>query len=127
MRLQGPGDQYTVKKFSGFLLVAEPADALSPETSAGSFQLVGDSLARFSEYCPHAVKHASELPKAEVQVRWTAPPATAGCVSFRQVTSHSIFTKQSSKLFGRAEGKTQKKTPKLYSTTNLVLFVPCKL
>lgn len=85
VRLQGPGDQYTVKKFSGFLLVAEPADALSPETSAGSFQLFGDPLARFSEYCPHAVKHASELHKAEVQVRWTAPPATAGCVSFRQV------------------------------------------
>ncbi|CAL8134698.1 unnamed protein product [Orchesella dallaii] len=83
VRLQGPGDQYTVKKFSGFLLVAEPADGLSPETSAGSFQLIGDSLARFSEYCPHAVKHASELPKAEVQVRWTAPPASAGCVSFR--------------------------------------------
>ncbi|ODM96426.1 Spondin-1 [Orchesella cincta] len=91
VRLQGPGDQYTVKKFSGFLLVAEPADGLSPETSAGSFQLIGDSLARFSEYCPHAVKHASELPKAEVQVRWTAPPASAGCVSFRQVYNFTLF------------------------------------
>jgi len=80
-----------VKKFSGFLLVAEPADGLSPETSAGSFQLIGDSLARFSEYCPHAVKHASELPKAEVQVRWTAPPASAGCVSFRQARIEHIF------------------------------------
>ena len=83
VRLQGPGDQYTVEKFSGFLLVAEPGDAHSPESSAGSFQLTSDSLARFSEFCPHAVKHASELPKAEVQVRWTAPPVSAGCVVFR--------------------------------------------
>ncbi|CAG7726149.1 unnamed protein product [Allacma fusca] len=83
IRLQAPGDPYTVEKFSGFLLVTEPADAHSPDSSAGSFQLTTDSLARFSEYCPHAVKHASELPKAEVQVRWTAPPVSAGCVVFR--------------------------------------------
>jgi Reeler domain-containing protein len=98
--LQGPGDQYAVEKFSGFLLVAEPTDGLSPETSAGNFQLTkGDSFARFSDYCPHAVKHASEVPKAEVQVRWIAPPIANGCVSFRceiffkyfQVFSHFIY------------------------------------
>jgi len=84
VKLHGPGDQFTTEKFLGFLLVAEPADGYSPEVSAGHFQLTSDSLARFSEFCSHAVKHASELPKAEVQVRWTAPPISAGCVNFRQ-------------------------------------------
>ncbi|XP_021954962.1 spondin-1 isoform X2 [Folsomia candida] len=84
VRLQGPGSQFSVEKFTGFLLVAEPTDGLSPESSAGNFQLTkSDSFARFSEYCPHAVKHASEVPKSEVQVQWIAPAVATGCVSFR--------------------------------------------
>jgi len=83
VRLQAPGTKFQVEKFSGFLLVAEPSD--DPDASAGTFQLTSDSLARFSDDCPHAVKQASELPKAEVQVRWTAPAVASGCVSFRCV------------------------------------------
>ncbi|CAG7729287.1 unnamed protein product [Allacma fusca] len=88
VRLQAPEIQFT-DKFSGFLLVAEPADGLSPETSSGNFQLPAESLARFSEYCPHAVRQASELPKTEVQIRWQAPESPAGCVVFKAAVTKS--------------------------------------
>lgn len=49
----------------------------------GRFQLMGDTLAKFSERCKDLVTHTSAIPKTDVQVLWTAPPAGSGCVVFR--------------------------------------------
>lgn len=84
--LQGYRTQYSVQKFVGFLLVLEPLNrrndvAALPEV--GTFQLYGDALSTFSEDCPHAIVQTSPIPKSEIQVMWTAPPAGSGCVVFR--------------------------------------------
>ncbi|XP_023216087.1 spondin-1-like isoform X2 [Centruroides sculpturatus] len=84
--LQGYRTQYSVQKFVGFLLVAEPKDRkndVSALSDVGVFQLYGDALSTFSEDCPNAVVQTSPIPKSEIQVMWTAPPAGSGCVVFR--------------------------------------------
>ncbi|GAB0098587.1 F-spondin [Sergentomyia squamirostris] len=94
-----PGEMYTVSlagirsmqvphKFSGFMLVVEkesydPIRDFGGMGSAGLFQLLGDTLAKFSEKCANVVTHTSSLPKSEIQLLWTAPPPGSGCVVFR--------------------------------------------
>ncbi|XP_076324156.1 spondin-1-like isoform X2 [Tachypleus tridentatus] len=88
--LQGNKKQHSIQKFTGFTLVVEPevlendfdiSSKLSP--NPGFFQLFGDALSKFSEECPHAIVHTSIIPKSEIQVMWTAPPSSSGCVVFK--------------------------------------------
>ncbi|XP_055693331.1 spondin-1 [Lutzomyia longipalpis] len=94
-----PGEMYTVSlagirsmgvahKFSGFMLTVEketfdPIRDIGGIGIAGHFQLLGDTLAKFSDKCPNVVTHTSSLPKSDIQVLWTAPPPGSGCVVFR--------------------------------------------
>ncbi len=87
------------KRFSRFQLVVEnvPGQEVGdagqeqhsdppprPPGSAGSYQLLGDVLTRFSDTCTNTVTEASAAAaKEEVQVLWTAPPAGSGCVAFK--------------------------------------------
>ena len=64
----------------GFMLQVEHRDG--QHDNAGVFQLMGDSFVKFSERCPNLVTHTSSIPKSDVQVKWTAPPAGSGCVVF---------------------------------------------
>ncbi|XP_045137265.1 spondin-1-like isoform X2 [Portunus trituberculatus] len=84
--LLGWRQEYSVKKFTGFLLLVEPSrvprDVYGPQ-SVGMFQLYGDALTLYSEDCPNAITQSSSAPKSEIQVLWTAPPAGSGCVIFR--------------------------------------------
>ncbi|XP_076067697.1 spondin-1-like [Oratosquilla oratoria] len=79
--------QHSTQKFTEFMLIVEPSntpvDVYRPQ-SVGTFQLYGDSLTMHSEYCPNAVTHTSSIPKSEIQVMWTAPPAGSGCIRFRE-------------------------------------------
>lgn len=90
IRIQGnperytPGEIYTLSlagirsmqvahKFSGFMLAVEkeiydPRTDIGGMGSAGLFQLLGDTLAKFSEKCPNVVTHTSSLPKSDIQV-----------------------------------------------------------
>ena len=71
------------------MLQVEPEDQnfdTTPET-AGTFQLFGDALTRFSDYCPNSVMHTSSLPKSEIQVLWTSPGPGSGCIKFRYLVS----------------------------------------
>ncbi|XP_022251017.1 spondin-1-like isoform X2 [Limulus polyphemus] len=88
--LQGSTKQHNIQKFTGFTLVVEPKvlendfDITSkPSPNTGFFQLFGDALSKFSEECPHAIVHTSVIPKSEIQVMWTAPPSSSGCVVFK--------------------------------------------
>lgn len=59
------------EKFIGFLIVAEnedASDASTNEKKAGSFQIVGDSLTKYSDRCQNAVTQTSFMPKPEIQV-----------------------------------------------------------
>ncbi|XP_042243075.1 spondin-1-like isoform X2 [Homarus americanus] len=84
--VQGWRTQYSVQKFTGFLLVVEasqsPVNIFGPQ-SVGTFQLYGDALTMHSDDCPNAVTQTSSIPKSEIQILWTAPPAGSGCVRFR--------------------------------------------
>lgn len=84
--LQGWRTQYSVQKFTGFMLVVEasqsPTNIYGPQ-SVGTFQLYGDALTMHSDDCPNAVIQTSSISKSEIQVLWTAPPAGSGCVIFR--------------------------------------------
>ncbi len=87
------------KRFSRFQLVVENVPGQEggdagqeqhsdppprPPGSAGSYQLLGDVLTRFSDTCTNTVTEASAAAaKEEVQVLWTAPPAGSGCVAFK--------------------------------------------
>lgn len=85
--LQGYRTQYSVQKFTGFMIVVEPAqpanDIYENPKFTGSFQLLGDALSKISEDCPNAVVHTSTIPKSEIQVLWAAPIAGTGCVVFK--------------------------------------------
>lgn len=65
----------------GFMLQVEN-DAVRND-NVGMFQLMGDTMSKFSERCPNVVTHTSSIPKSEIQVRWTAPPPGSGCIFFR--------------------------------------------
>lgn len=84
--LLGWREQYSVKKFTGFLLLVEPSqvpiNVYGPQ-SVGIFQLYGDAFTMHSEDCPNAITQTSSIPKSEIQVLWTAPPLNSGCVRFR--------------------------------------------
>lgn len=83
--LQGWRTQYSVQKFTGFTLVAEPAVVRrsNDRASMGTFQLFGDALTQFSETCPNSVTQTSSIPKSEIQVLWMAPGPGAGCILFK--------------------------------------------
>lgn len=73
-------------KFSGFMLAAEKEGydgGRDGSGNSGIFQLLGDTLAKFSEKCPNVVTHTSSIPKSDIQVLWTAPPPGSGCIVFR--------------------------------------------
>jgi hypothetical protein len=71
------------------MLLVEPKDHFSSDKSVtgdqnvGSFTLVGNSIAKYSNQCPNAVIQMSSSKKAEVKVTWRAPPPGSGCVVFR--------------------------------------------
>jgi hypothetical protein len=75
--------------FERFMLVVEPKDRSSSENSVtgdqnvGSFTLVGNNIAKYSNQCPNAIIQMSSLKKTEVKVTWAAPPPGSGCVVFR--------------------------------------------
>lgn len=84
--LQGWRTQYSVQKFTGFMLVVETShspDDIYGLQSVGTFQLLGDALTMHSDDCPNAISQTSSTSKSEIQVLWTAPPADSGCVRFR--------------------------------------------
>lgn len=61
-------------RFTAFLLVVEQKESAKTDgektsSTAGSFQLYGDSLTRFSDRCQNAVEQTSSLPKSDIQVR----------------------------------------------------------
>ncbi|XP_070538941.1 spondin-1-like [Ptychodera flava] len=83
-----PNEVYTVSLTSinptaylGFILTATKA-AYDYEP-AGTFELVDPGISRFTDLCPTAVTHTSDIPKMSISVIWTAPPAGTGCVSFK--------------------------------------------
>ncbi|XP_065568346.1 spondin-1-like isoform X2 [Artemia franciscana] len=89
--LQGWRSPNSVQRFVGFMLQVEPEDQnfdTTPET-AGTFQLFGDALTRFSDYCPNSVMHTSSIPKSEIQVLWTSPGPGSGCIKFRAMVIES--------------------------------------
>ena len=73
--LQGQEDIVTGFKseFSEFVLVVENEDvevaARGDSGSAGSFQLLGDVLTRFSDHCTNTVTQTSDVGKTEIQVK----------------------------------------------------------
>ncbi|KAJ9583301.1 hypothetical protein L9F63_022355 [Diploptera punctata] len=80
-----------LQQFTRFMLGVEPVDPqlgavvgvdASPQR-VGSFQLFGDSLTTFNEFCINTISEADDLPKTEVQVMWIAPAKGSGCVIFR--------------------------------------------
>ena len=80
-----------LQQFTRFMLGVEPLDPhqgvipgldASPQR-VGSFQLFGDSLTTFNEYCINTISEADDLPKTEIQVMWIAPQKGSGCVMFR--------------------------------------------
>lgn len=76
-----------LQQFKRFTINVESTDEpgnFSPQ-KAGSFQLFGDSLSKFNEDCINTVSESNDLPKTEIFLMWTAPPAGAGCVTFRFV------------------------------------------
>ncbi|XP_022235881.1 spondin-1-like isoform X2 [Limulus polyphemus] len=88
--LQGYRRQYSIQKFTGFMLVVEPKEVVSifnfgnkASGNVGFFQLYGDGLSKFSDDCPHTIVQTSNIPKSEIQVMWTAPPSLSGCVVFK--------------------------------------------
>ncbi|XP_022238812.1 spondin-1-like isoform X2 [Limulus polyphemus] len=88
--IQGSRTQHRIQTFIGFMLVIEPSRKVNDFDNSsrslpnvGMFQLFGDALSKFSEECPHAVLQTSNIPKSEIQVMWTAPPPSSGCVVFK--------------------------------------------
>nr|XP_018916487.1 PREDICTED: spondin-1-like isoform X1 [Bemisia tabaci] len=85
--ISGAKGAHTVQKFTGFMLVVEPAKPFSNygsnPGSTGTFHLLGDALTKFSERCPNMVTQTSAVPKQEIQVLWKAPPSESGCVVFK--------------------------------------------
>ena len=76
--------QYLSEKFTAFSLVAENSrSGGSSVRDAGSFQVFGFGLAKFDPDCPNMVTQTSTVPKTEAEVLWMAPPAGAGCVTFK--------------------------------------------
>ena len=71
----------------------DPKDSSSgqkrPSGSAGSYQLLGDVLTRFSDHCTNTVTQTSSVEKSEIQVLWTAPPAGSGCITFKATVKES--------------------------------------
>lgn len=81
----GTKDSGQVQRFRRFIINAEAADDpgnFSPQ-KVGTFQLFGDSLAKFNEDCVNTVSDTNDALKTDVFVMWTAPPAGSGCVIFR--------------------------------------------
>ncbi|XP_023341710.1 spondin-1 [Eurytemora carolleeae] len=84
-RLLGRASGDEPKRFSNFLLVSENTDSRlhTDPASAGSFQLLGDVLTRFSDHCTNTITETSSIHKQEIQVLWTAPSEGNGCISFK--------------------------------------------
>lgn len=85
MYLMGSRSYGNLQQFKRFIINVESANEpgnFSPQ-KAGSFQLFGDSLSKFNEDCINTVSESNDLPKTEIFLMWTAPPAGAGCVTFR--------------------------------------------
>ncbi|CAM1294394.1 SPON1 (predicted), partial [Pycnogonum litorale] len=83
--IHGLKTHYNQQKFTGFNLVVEAKgrENTVEKRDVGQFQLFGDSLTRLAEKCPTMVVQTSALPKPEIQVKWTSPPAASGCVLFK--------------------------------------------
>lgn len=88
--IHGPRNVHMPPKFISFSLVVESTNPFRPSGGreaqiplAGSFQLFADALVKHSEECPNMVTQTSSIPKAEIQVRWTAPPPGSGCIVFK--------------------------------------------
>ena len=76
--------QYLSEKFTAFNLVAENSHTGgSSVREAGSFRVLSYGLAKSDTSCPNMVTHTSTVPKTEAEVLWMAPPAGAGCVTFK--------------------------------------------
>ena len=79
--LQGDQTPTTKKQFTDFVLVVENIDLEQQQQqqqqqqerrfsgSAGSYQLLGDVLTRFSDHCTNTVTQASNVQKTEIQVK----------------------------------------------------------
>ncbi|XP_078000197.1 spondin-1-like [Glandiceps talaboti] len=83
-----PNEVYTVSltstqptTFLGFMLVA--LQASNDYEHVGTFELIDSGIARFTDNCPDAVTHTSNIPKMSVSFIWTAPPPGVGCVKFK--------------------------------------------
>jgi len=86
IKLEGRPDPERERRFTNFILVSENTDfsfQTNNPASAGNFQLLGDVLTRFSDHCTNTITETTNLPKSEIQVLWTAPPAGSGCVVFK--------------------------------------------
>lgn len=85
---------YSPHKFQGFFLTAEKdysdvrnlgfkASGFGTTNEVGTFHIAANAVSKFSDKCPNLVTHTSSLPKSEVQVTWTAPLSSNGCIVFR--------------------------------------------
>lgn len=72
-----------LQHFKRFIINIEGKDGYNGPDRVGTFQLFGDSLAKFNEDCTNTLTETNDLSKTEVFVMWTAPPPGSGCVTFR--------------------------------------------
>lgn len=72
-----------LQQFKRFIINVEAQDGNKAPDRVGSFQLFGDSLAKFNEDCVNTLSETDDLSKTEIFFMWTAPPRGSGCITFR--------------------------------------------
>uniref|UniRef100_A0A8C7DEE5 Spondin-1 n=1 Tax=Oncorhynchus kisutch TaxID=8019 RepID=A0A8C7DEE5_ONCKI len=87
-----PGSTYRVTLyasspayFRGFTLIAlkEGREGDKEEDYAGNFQIIDEEDTQFMINCPSAVTESTPRRRTRIQVFWTAPPSSSGCVTLK--------------------------------------------
>uniref|UniRef100_A0A673Y2L4 Spondin-1 n=1 Tax=Salmo trutta TaxID=8032 RepID=A0A673Y2L4_SALTR len=87
-----PGSTYRVTLyasspayFRGFTLIAlrEGREGDKEEDYAGNFQIIDEEDTQFMINCPPAVTESTPRRRTRIQVFWTAPPSSSGCVTLK--------------------------------------------
>ncbi|KAI4495497.1 hypothetical protein M0802_008711 [Mischocyttarus mexicanus] len=80
-----PDTKYTgpiPRKFTRFLISSE-IESESEIVEIGTFDIMDDSISKFSDQCANAVIEVSKVPKERVSVAWTSPAEGSGCILIR--------------------------------------------
>ncbi|XP_015180151.1 PREDICTED: spondin-1-like isoform X2 [Polistes dominula] len=88
-----PNTKYTVtimsespgpvpRKFTRFLISSETENE-SEVVEIGTFDIIDDSISKYSDKCANAVVEVSKVPKERVSVAWTSPSEGSGCALIR--------------------------------------------